>query len=229
MSKSGEKIRLSPSALNVFLECPKCFWLEYGAGIHRPKGPFPSLPGGMDILIKKHFDSYRAVGKLPPEISGKVIGQLFQDLELLNKWRNWRSGLSYYDKDSDAVLVGALDDCLFDNGAYIPMDYKTRGFDLKEGGESFYQNQLNCYSFLLEANNLPQPSYAYLIYFIPKEVKAGGQVNFAIEVKKVITSALDAKKTFQRAAALLREAMPLAHNDCQFCAWGKSFESADAN
>ena len=134
MAKSNEKLRLSPSALNIFLECQKCFWLEYGANIHRPRGPFPSLPGGMDILIKKYFDRYRAVGKLPPEIEGQVKGQLFADTELLSKWRSWRSGLSYYDREADAVLVGALDDCMVDEGKYIPADYKTRGFDIKEGG-----------------------------------------------------------------------------------------------
>ena len=221
MLKKDEKLRLSPSALNIFLECPKCFWLEYGAGIHRPRGPFPSLPGGMDILIKKYFDAYRAVGKMPPEINGQVQGELLADVEILNKWRNWRSGLSFYDKKLDAVLVGALDDCLVNEGKYIPVDYKTRGFDVKEGGESFYQNQLNCYSFLLDANGLPQPAYAYLIYFIPKEVKSGGLVTFSIEAKKVLTSIETAVKTFREAVTVLRG--PASHSACQFCSWGREF------
>ncbi|MEK7554872.1 MAG: PD-(D/E)XK nuclease family protein [Patescibacteria group bacterium] len=226
MAGSNGKIRLSPSALNVFLECQKCFWLEYGADIHRPRGPFPSLPGGMDILIKKYFDSYRAVGKLPPEIEGKVNGELFNDPELLSKWRSWRSGLSYYDKECDAVLVGALDDCIVHEGRYIPADYKTRGFDLKEGGENFYQNQLNCYSLLLEANQLPQPSYAYLIYFIPREFKPGGQVNFSVEVKKIETSVEEARDTFRAAVGVLKGPTPKSHGNCQFCAWGKSVVEA---
>ncbi len=216
-----KKIQLSPSALNIFLECPKCFWLEYGAGISRPKGPFPSLPGGMDVLIKKYFDRYRAVGKLPPEIEGQVQGNLLPDVELLNKWRSWRSGLSYYDKELDAVLVGALDDCLVHEGQYIPVDYKTRGFDVKEGGESFYQNQLNCYSLLLEVHDLQQPSYAYLVYFIPKEFSEKNTVKFAVEVKKVATNSEKALEVFRQAAALLRQPMPSAHSSCQFCSWIK--------
>ena len=217
------KLRLSPSALNIFLDCPKCFWLEYGAKIHRPRAPFPSLPGGMDILIKKYFDRYRAVGKLPPEIDGQVTGELLADFEQLNRWRSWRSGLSYYDKHLEAVLVGALDDCLVHENQYIPVDYKTRGFDLREGGESFYQNQLDCYSLLLSVNGFREPSYAYLIYFIPREVKAGGAVQFSVEVKKVTTSAEKAQKTFQAAVKTLREPMPVSHETCQFCAWGQEF------
>jgi CRISPR/Cas system-associated exonuclease Cas4 (RecB family) len=222
MAKSNGKIRLSPSALNVFLECRKCFWLEYGANVHRPRGPFPSLPGGMDILIKKYFDRYRAVGKLPPEIDGKVDGALFADPEVLAKWRSWRSGLSFYDKEVDAILVGALDDCIVYEGKYIPADYKTRGFDIKEGGESFYQNQLNCYSFLLEANQLPQPSYAYLIYFIPRELKGAGLVQFSVEVKKVQTSPEDALATFRAAVEVLKQPIPPSHTNCQFCSWGRN-------
>ncbi|HEY4475764.1 MAG TPA: PD-(D/E)XK nuclease family protein [Candidatus Paceibacterota bacterium] len=225
MATSNGKIRLSPSALNIYLECQKCFWLEYKAGIHRPRGPFPSLPGGMDILIKKYFDSYRAVGKLPPEIVNQVTGDLLPDIEVLSKWRSWRSGLSYYDKDLDAVLVGALDDCLVNEGKYIPVDYKTRGFDITEGGESFYQNQLNCYSFLLAANEFKQPSYAYLIYFIPREVKIGGSVIFSVEVKKVSTSIEAARKTFEKAALLLRGEAPTSHSECQFCSWSRNISA----
>lgn len=224
-TKDG-KIRLSPSALNVFLECQKCFWLEYKAGIHRPRGPFPSLPGGMDILIKKYFDKYRAVGKLPPELHGQVTGQLLADIEILKKWRNWRSGLSFYEKKSDAILVGALDDCLVHDGLYIPVDYKTRGFDVEEGGESFYQNQLNCYCFLLQANQLPQPNYAYLIYYIPKEITDSGIVRFAITIKKVATDPARALNVFQAAVTLLNQPIPASHSNCQFCSWGKDFLTA---
>src|SRR3989338_5991585 len=124
------KIRLSPSTLNVFLECPKCFWLGQAKEIHRPRGIFPSLPGGMDLLIKKYFDKYRAIEKLPPEIDGKIDCELFLDQELLNKWRSWRSALVYEDPESGAVLSGMLDDLGVKGRQFVPLDYKTRGYDV---------------------------------------------------------------------------------------------------
>ena len=153
MKTKDGMIRLSPSTLNVFLECPKCFWLEHVKDIHRPRGIFPSLPGGMDLLIKKYFDRYRNVGKLPPELDGKLDGaELFADQELLNKWRNWRNALAYQDPESGATLSGMLDDLGLqpDKRLFVPLDYKTRGFDVKEGGENFYKNQLNCYGLCFE-------------------------------------------------------------------------------
>lgn len=119
-------IRISPTTgLNLFKNCPRCFWIHYNKEVKRPRGIFPSLPNGMDLVIKKYFDQYR--GKLPPELKGKVTGRLMPDLALMEKWRNWRTGFEYQDKKLGAVLFGALDDCLLDGGRYIPLDYKTKG------------------------------------------------------------------------------------------------------
>ena len=121
------------------------------------------------VYCKKYFDKYRNVGKLPPELVGKLDGvELFPDNELLNKWRNWRSALVYEDPESGAVLSGMLDDLGVSGEGmfkeFVPLDYKTRGFDVKEGGESFYQNQLNCYGLLLRENGMKQAGHAYILY-----------------------------------------------------------------
>ncbi len=223
-SKDG-KIRLSPSTLNVFLECPKCFWLDQAKGIGRPRGIFPSLPGGMDLLIKKYFDKYRALGKLPPELDGKIEAELFPDNELLNKWRSWRSALAYEDPESGAILSGMLDDLgvLPAKKLYVPLDYKTRGFDVKEGGESFYQNQLNCYALLLRENGMKPAGYAYLLYYIPKEVAEGGMTRFDVVPKRVAVDADAALKTVRDAAALIQGPMPARHMECEYCVWAGAY------
>jgi len=51
---------LSPSRLNLFRECERCFWLRSNKDVKRPSGPFPSLPSGMDRIIKQHFDRHRS-------------------------------------------------------------------------------------------------------------------------------------------------------------------------
>ena len=223
MTIKDGKIRLSPSALNVYLECAKCFWLEQVKNIHRPRGIFPSLPGGMDILIKKYFDKYRALGKLPPEIEGKVDCALFPDNEVLNQWRNWRTGLRYEDSETGAALSGALDDLGVKDKQYIPLDYKTRGFDVKVGGENYYKNQLNCYALLLRENNLKPASHAYLIYYIPKDLGERGMVRFDIVPKKVEVDPDEALKVFRQAVEFIRGPMPVSHSECEYCSWGNDF------
>ena len=226
-------IRLSPSTLNVFLECQKCFWLGQVKEIHRPRGIFPSLPGGMDLLIKKYFDRFRAMGKLPPELEGKIDVELFPDAELLNKWRNWRSALAYQDPETGAVLSGMLDDLgvqktgengeLFGSAKFVPLDYKTRGFDVKEGGENFYKNQLNCYGLLVRENGMPPAGHAYLLYYIPREVSEKGVTKFEVVPKRVEINPDEALKVFRSAVNLIKGPMPKTHSECEYCAWGNDF------
>ncbi|MDD5342068.1 MAG: PD-(D/E)XK nuclease family protein [Patescibacteria group bacterium] len=222
-------IRLSPSSgLSLFKECPRCFWLHYNKNIHRPRGIFPSLPGGMDLVIKDYMDTFRKKGEMPPELAGQVEGGLFPDVKVLNKWRNWRTGLEYEDKKINAVLFGALDDCLYDDGFYIPLDYKTRGSSPREGdSERYYRTQLESYSLLLSANNYKTRDFAYLLYYYPKEVLPAGRVDFNTHIVKVTTSLDSAKKTFEEAVKVLRGPLPKSHTACEYCVWNHSRNEFD--
>lgn len=225
IKEKNETIYLSPSKLNLFEECSLCFWLSEVKGIHRPEIPSSTLPRGMDKLIKEYFDRYRQKNLLPPEIEGKVRGKLISDQFLLGQWRsNFKdTHPRYFDKNLNAVLFGALDECLVDGQYYIPVDYKTRGFDLKADSLSYYQTQLDCYTLLLEAEGLKHLFFGYLIYYIPLQVKEDGIVKFKIEVKKLETNPQRAKKTFEEAVKLLRGPKPSFHSDCKFCCWGNDF------
>lgn len=212
-------IRLSPTTgLNLFRECPRCFWLHFNKNVRRPRGIFPSLPSGMDLVIKDYFDKYR--GQLPPEIEGKVVGQLMPDVELMNKWRNWRTGLEHHDEKREAVLSGALDECLMDGEFYIPLDYKTRGSAPKPGdSQRYYQTQLDTYSLLLSTNGYKTKDFAYLVYYYPQQVEQAGIVKFSIEPVKVETSLKRAEKIFRDAVELLKEPIPRRHSSCKYCSW----------
>lgn len=216
-----ERIRLSPTTgLNLFLECPRCFWLRYNEDVHRPDTIFPSLPGGMDRIIKEYFDTFRRGKGLPPELVGKVDGKLVADQDLMDNWRNWRRGLKFEDEKIDATLSGALDDCLLDGESYIPLDYKTRGAAPKEGqSQQYYQTQLDCYAFLLEKNGYKVKDYAYLVYYFPDKVVGDHLVKFNIEVVKVLTDPKRAYKIFSDAVNLLKGPIPGRHTECTFCAW----------
>lgn len=223
MTDKNKHLRLSPSTLHLFLECPRCFWLQINENIHRPRGIFPSLPGGMDSVLKVYFDKYRKKGELPPEIEGKVKGKLMSDLVLLNKWRNWRTGLEYKDEILGVTLFGALDDVLQDGNSYIPLDYKTRGSAPREGdSEKYYGNQLDSYSLLLEENSYLTKGLGYLVYYFPKEVREDGQVDFDVEVVELITDPNRARKVLQDAVKLLTGSIPSYHSECEYCLWGRN-------
>jgi hypothetical protein len=213
-----KKIFLSPSALNLFNNCPRCFWLEKNKGIKRPRGIFPSLPGGMDMVIKKYFDKYRKIDQLPPETAGRMEGKLFEDLNTLEMWRSWRNtNLCYVNNSYNAVLSGALDDCLIDGEFYMPLDYKTRGSELKSDPRLYYQTQLDCYCLMLEANGYKTKGVAYLLYYWPKEVKENGMVLFHVEPIRIETSCKAAEEIVRQAAVCLAGPIPEAAKDCEYC------------
>ncbi|HKZ34948.1 MAG TPA: PD-(D/E)XK nuclease family protein [Patescibacteria group bacterium] len=217
-------IRLSASTLSLFEECPRCFWVHMNHRKKRPSGPFPSLPSGMDAAIKSYVDRFR--GSLPPELVGKIQGVFYDDVEQIKKWRNWRTGLTIIYPERNAQLTGALDDLIVDNGAYIPLDFKTRGFAVKEGTSEFFQTQLNLYDLLLEANGFHTPGFGYLLYYIPHLVREHGIVEFQVEVHRVETQRDQARALFDNALEVLRGSLPSKHKDCLFCVWGE-FEFAE--
>ena len=192
--------------------------MHYNEGIARPRGIFPSLPGGMDLVIKTYFDTYR--GSLPPELKGKVKGKLLDDLALMNLWRNWRTGLEYADERLNAVLFGALDECLVHNGKYVPLDYKTRGSAPRDGdSERYYQTQLDTYALLLSSNGYPVENFCYLVYYYPKTVEAQGQVTFAVYPIEMTSDPERARRRFEEAVHSLDEPLPQPSARCEYCTW----------
>ncbi|HCC22534.1 hypothetical protein A2480_04085 [Candidatus Uhrbacteria bacterium RIFOXYC2_FULL_47_19] len=219
--------RLSPTSLNLFLNCPRCFWLQFNQDIHRPKTFFPSLPGGMDLVIKDYFDRYRSQNELPPEIDGRVHGRLVSDQKLMDCWRNWKTGLEVSITELDTILFGALDDCLVDNQEYLPLDYKTRGFkpEKSNGMESYYRNQLDCYALLLDTNGFTAGRSGFLIYYYPLSVYGQGTVKFGVETVEIKVDVKRARKTLERAVACLRGTEPEAHTRCEYCGWQNRLSS----
>ncbi len=210
---------LSYSKLNLLKECPRCFWLHFRKGIKRPCGIFPSLPSGMDGILKRHFDSYRDRGELPPELVQEGIdARLFRDAELLDVWRNNRKGIRWSDSGGN-VLMGAVDNLLEKDGRLIVLDYKTRGYPLKDNTADYYRDQVDIYSFLLRKNGYETEDYAYLLFYYPRSVDGKGDVVFDTRLVKLPVSAENAERIFRKAIEVLEGEMPGPSEECEYCRW----------
>lgn len=209
--------KLSPSSLNLMDECPRCFWLDKHEVWKRPNGVFPSLPSGMDGVLKHHFDKFRDKGILPPELCEDKECKnlkLFNDAELMKVWRSNFKGIRYEDKKGN-ILFGAVDNILVKGKKLIVLDYKTRGFALKEDTADHYQNQLDIYNFLLRKNGYETEDYAFLLFYVPKEVTETGEVIFDTTLVKRKIDIKNAEKIFKKALELLDGECP--KNGCGWC------------
>ncbi len=211
--------KLSPSSIGIFLDCPRCFWLQVNRKIRRPSGVFPSLPSGMDRILKDHFDKHRKDDTPPEELEG-IEGRLFQNTEKLNEWRNNLKGLRFRDEKTDVILMGAIDDLFVTSeGRYAPLDFKTRGFPRNEYTHEHYQHQMDIYSFLLEKNGLKPAKFAILIFYHPVGVSKEHDVIFDPDPVKVKVDPARGERIFRDAVKCLMGDMPESSEGCEFCKW----------
>ena len=213
----SQTFKLSPSSLSLMEECRRCFWLDKHGIWKRPQGIFPTLPSGMDRILKIHFDKFRDKGQLPPELcnNGECSDmKLFNDEEKLKIWRNNFKGISWMDKEGN-ILHGAVDNLLVRGKKIIVLDYKTRGYALKEDTHEHYQHQLDIYNFLLRKNGYETEDFAFLLFYIPKEVISTGEVIFDTTLKKMKINVKNAEKLFKKAIELLNSDCP--EKSCEWC------------
>jgi len=198
-------------------DCPRCFWLDKHKVWKRPSGIFPSLPSGMDKILKIHFDKFRDKNQLPPEIceNGHCKNmKLFQDKEKLKVWQSNFKGVSWTDKKGNE-LHGAVDNILVKGKKLIVLDYKTRGYALKEDTAEHYRLQQNTYNFLLRKNGYETEDYFFLLFYIPDKVKANGDIVFHSELVKMDVDVKMAEKTWKKALKLLNSDCP--SKSCEWC------------
>jgi hypothetical protein len=209
--------KLSPSALNLMEECPRCFWLNKHKVWTRPSGAFPSLPSGMDGILKHHFDKFRDKGTLPPELCSHSHCDgllLFNEPDLMKIWRNNLKGIQHKDKEGN-ILFGAVDNILIKGKKLVVLDYKTRGYALKEDTADHYQNQLDIYNFLLRKNGYDTEDYALLLFYVPKHVQETGEVIFDTHLVRRKVNVKNAEEIFEKALKLLSGECP--SKCCEWC------------
>jgi hypothetical protein len=210
--QKGDVVRFSNSTLGTFRDCPRCFWLEQRHGVKRPRGIFPSLPGGVDRVLKVYFDKHMSAGTLPPEMAELVGATPYPDRAKMEEWRNWRNLIIDIPDENGVVIAqlsGALDELIiWQDGICSPYDYKTRGAPPKDGAsEDYYGTQLDIYHLLVERGcELKCNGDGYLGYYWPEDVTGHGDFKFKTAVVKLATDP-------NRAVTLTRNAVICLEND----------------
>jgi hypothetical protein len=206
--------QLSASTLKLFQECPRCFWLHINKKIDRPRGPFPSLPSGMDRVLKEYFESYRQRGTLPPLIAGKIQGTL----------GTHPLTLGFNDARTKARLWGKLDDCVVLADARLaPLDHKTRASapDDVSYTQKYYQFQMDVYTLLLERNGHHTSRTAYVVYYFPLEGELHQGFPFGVDVHTIATDPDGAYEIFAAGCRCLTGPLPPPGAVCGFCRWAE--------
>ncbi|MHB1865109.1 MAG: PD-(D/E)XK nuclease family protein [Candidatus Saccharimonadales bacterium] len=164
-----EEYKISRSKIELFMQCPRCFWLDARLKIKRPDGPPFSLNKAVDELLKKEFDTYRSAAKPHPiMIDYKINAVPFQH-EDLDKWRENFVGVGALHKPTNLYIFGAVDDLwVTEKGELIVVDYKatakTSEVSLDADWQVSYKRQVEVYQWLLRQNGFKVNDMAIFIY-----------------------------------------------------------------
>jgi len=167
---SSAPFALSRSKVDLFMACPRCFYLDRRLGIARPPGfPF-NLNSAVDALLKKEFDACRAKGEPHPLMTEAGLRAVPHAHPELDTWRSNFKGVRFEDRKTNLVLFGAIDDLWRDleSGGLIVVDYKATSKDaevtLDAQWQDGYKRQMEFYQWLLRRQELPVLDRGWFVY-----------------------------------------------------------------
>jgi len=156
--------KLSRSKLDLFLECPRCFWLDVKKGIKRPPPAPYTLNTAIDYLLKQEFDLYREQGIPHPAMTKHGIRAVPFAHQKLNDWRHNFTGVQHLHAPTDFLVYGAVDDVWVDkDGALMVVDYKATGAREHQIYDS-YKRQMEIYQWLLRHNGFHVSDTGYFVF-----------------------------------------------------------------
>lgn len=164
---STEPFAVSRSKLELFLECPRCFYLDRRHGIGRPDGPPFSLNLAVDALMKKEFDTFRLSGQPHPIMTMYGVEAVPFRHPHLETWRDTPQGIRCLHGATNLELFGIIDDVwVHSNGDLAVVDYKATStaasitLDNRDG----YKRQLEVYQWLLRGNGFTVSDTGYFVF-----------------------------------------------------------------
>ena len=187
----GSKWRLSRSKIELFVECPRCFYLDNKLGTGRPRGPAFSLNLAVDTLFKKEFDVHRANKTAHPLMTKYHIDAVPFEHKLMNTWRENFEGIEYFHEPTGFTISGAVDDIWeTPEGELLVVDYKSTSkagtittLDDSSWNEQ-YRRQMGVYQWLLRNNGFTVSDTGYFVYANASTDKKAfdGQLEFEVTV-----------------------------------------------
>lgn len=225
---------LSRTKLELFLECPRCFYLDRRIGVSRPSIPSFTLNSAVDTLLKKEFDIHRAKNQAHPLMKAYNIDAIPFSHDKLNEWRHNFTGVRFYHKPTNLVIFGAIDDLWINTkGELHVVDYKATSTqeEIKLDSEyrQAYKRQMEIYQWLLRQNQLPVSDMGYFVYCngsVDKEA-FDGKLEFDIQIIPYKGNDTWVEETvFNAKKCLTLKRPPKPSDNCQYCRYTKSVTSA---
>jgi len=233
---SSEPFRLSRSRLELFMNCPRCFYLDRRLGTDRPPGyPF-SLNSAVDTLLKKEFDIHRVSGTPHPLMQAYGLDAVPFQHEKMEEWRDsLRRGITYLHPQTNLFFTGGVDDVWIDKeGKLIIVDYKATAKDgevnLDAEWQDGYKRQMEMYQWLFRKNGFSVSDTGYFVYCNGQTDRKAFDGKLEFDVKLLPYTGDDKWVEGTLIAAhdcLMSDTIPAPNAACDYCAYRQAAEELE--
>ncbi len=227
---SEEPFKLSRSKIELFLQCPRCFYLDRHCGIDRIGSPAYSLNNAVDTLLKREFDLFRKRSEPHTLMEAFGVEAIPLAHPLLEDWRDSRKGIQYLHEQTNFLVFGAVDDLWIDiDGKIIVVDYKATssewGVSIDGNWKKGYKRQLEIYQWLFAKNGFSVSPTGYFVYANADAGKESfdGKLEFVSKILPYTGDFSWVDEALQEAKiCLIRDSVPLATEACEWCAYRRN-------
>ena len=232
---SATAFALSRSKVELFMDCPRCFYLDRRLGIARPAGfPF-NLNSAVDALLKREFDRYRAQGEAHPMMAAGGIRAVPHAHPELDTWRNNFRGVRSTHAGTNLELFGAIDDLWrdLDSGELMVVDYKATSksteVTLDAPWQDGYKRQMEFYQWLLRRQGLAVARRGWFVYCNARRDLASFDANLEFRIKLIAYDGDDG--WVEGALAAIRDTLrapepPAVNGECEYCRYAARWAGA---
>lgn len=239
--KSGKPFKLSRYRMEMFLSCPRCFYLYQRFDFKRPSWPAFTLNSAVDTLFKKEFDVHRAEGNAHPLMEAYGIDAVPLEHPKMDEWRENFKGVKALHKDTNFIFYGAVDDIwVTPNKVLAVVDYKStstyREITLDDRYKQAYKRQLEMYQWLLrQQKDLEEAGYrvsdkGFFVYANARKDRKAFDAKLEFDVQIIPYLGDDSwveGKLVEARECLMQEKIPEPDPECEYCVYrkqGKEYE-----
>lgn len=236
----GTPFKLSRSKIDLFIECPRCFYLDRRLGVGRPQGfPF-NLNSAVDLLLKKEFDTHRKAKSAHPLMTSYGVDAIPFAHKDMDMWRENFVGVQSLNERTNLLIFGAVDDIWINlAGELMVVDYKATSKDtevtLDAEWQDGYKRQMEVYQWLLRQNGFKVSDTGYFVYANGKRDREAfdAKLEFDIKVIPYTGNTSWIEKTLGLIKqCLMDDRIPSASETCEYCSYrnqaGKALLEATA-
>ncbi|MBI5733659.1 MAG: PD-(D/E)XK nuclease family protein [Candidatus Kerfeldbacteria bacterium] len=213
-------LKLSRSKIELFLDCPRCYWLDAHKINSRP-APMPyTINSAIDFLLKREFDECRHNDLEHYLIKKYKIDAKPYNGEKMDEWRHNFTGVQHQHASSGFLVFGAVDDVWVNSlGELMVVDYKATGAREHRIYDS-YKRQMEVYQWLLRQNGYKVSSTGYFLFAkVNKEKKFdNGQLNFDLYLEPCLGDSSWVEEAIVAARQCYNaKSKPAVSQECTYC------------